>query len=92
MKECSYETILKFIKSNYEGNILVNGSLQNHDFILNKESENQPKQIMLFLDNEYSRRDRSEKRMFPEIETLLVDCGLCRATTVSGISIRSTTE
>ena len=92
MKECSYETILGFIKSNYEGNILVNGSLQNHDFILNKESENQPKQIMLFLDNEHSRRDRSEKRMFPEIETLLVDCMLCRATTVSGINTRLTTE
>lgn len=88
MLECTNESILKFIRNNYEGNILTNGLLNNHEFMTNPDSQFQPKEIMLFLDNDYSRRDTSRKVMFPEIETLLVLVGRFRIHTLFMTSTR----
>lgn len=67
MRECTRETMLKYIKDNYPGNILINGALSSSEYLLKKENKLKPKGIMIFMDKEYKHRDGSKKKQFPSV-------------------------
>ena len=83
MKVCSHQSILKYIRSNHEGNILISGTLDDHKYMA-ANSQVKPKEIVIFLDqgDEMDPNRRVEhKKLFPSMDKLLVFLWLLRLST-----------